>query len=99
MTIREAPFGPGRRLWSGLRATRAARDAKCEICGTLVHRDDDAVGLVHNRLVHAECALLRWLNASGAGEAIEARVRDARLAALWEIVDQPSSDPSVTKKP
>jgi hypothetical protein len=70
-----------------------------EICGTLVRCDDDAVGLVHNRLVHAECALLRWLKTPCAGEAIDARARESRLAALWQLLDTLSSGLPEAKEP
>jgi hypothetical protein len=38
---------------------------RCAICGTRVRRDD-ALGLVDTEIAHAECALVHWLESSGA---------------------------------
>ena len=47
---------PSARRWAWF--TRSG--PRCAICGTHVHRDD-ALGFTRNRIVHAECALIRWL--------------------------------------
>jgi hypothetical protein len=69
-----------RRIRFDVQRMRAGCGPRCGICGTHVYRGD-AVGFAHNRIAHAECALIHWLEASAHDGA------SANPTARWLSVD------------
>jgi len=55
---------------------RRGRPKRCPVCGTLVGVDD-AVGIIDDRIAHAECALARWLQADRSVTPTGSRPADA----------------------